>query len=187
MVTDSEPHAAGYYDFLHPIAKNVPLEMRPYRQWVCWIAAPDPSRLKPAKILISPVKRFAASVNKFESWGTFESAVDCCKSFWGKPITVKTGGQERTGPLSGIGFVLTRNDPFTGVDLDACVDNLDVVAPWAMEIVNEFSSYTEYSPSNTGLRIFAKGKLPKPGIKRPGAEVYFEGRYLTITGHVFQG
>ena len=55
-------------------------------------------------------------------------------------------------------------------------------------------TYTEYSPSGTGLRCLVRGDLPGPykhkvtglGPDRHGVlEVYEENRYLTITGDIY--
>jgi hypothetical protein len=45
-----------------------------------------------------------------------------------------------------------------------------------------FNSYTEVSPSGTGLRIFAQGKLSGEGRKRGPIELYDQKRFLTVTG-----
>jgi putative DNA primase/helicase len=49
------------------------------------------------------------------------------------------------------------------------------------------SSYTEISPSKTGLHIFVKGKLPDQGRKRDRIEMYDSGRYFTMTGKHLEG
>ena len=42
-----------------------------------------------------------------------------------------------------------------GVDLDTCRDpNTGDVAPWAQEVVDRFNTYTEISPSQTGVKLF---------------------------------
>src|SRR5262249_15610356 len=91
---------------------------------------------------------------------------------------------------SGVGFVVTPDDPFTGIDLDDCRDpETGTLAPWAAEIVDLFRSYTEASPSGTGVRIWIVGTLigllpdGKQGGKRGGIEAYSGGKYLTVTGH----
>ena len=52
----------------------------------------------------------------------------------------------------------------------------------AWDIIRALDSYTEISPSGTGIRIFARGKLPPGGRKRGRFEMYETGRYLTVTG-----
>ena len=72
--------------------------------------------------------------------------------------------------------------PFTGIDLDGCVDpQTGEVAAWAMEIVRYFDSYTEVSVTGTGLHIIIEGEIPN---RRKGEiEVYSSKRFFTVTGH----
>ena len=92
------------------------------------------------------------------------------------------------------GFVLNGDD-LGGIDLDACRNpETGELTPWAMEIVTDFNSYTEISPSGTGVKIFARGApdaisnnvLAMPGEpisgKRPQIEAYITKRYFTVTG-----
>lgn len=65
------------------------------------------------------------------------------------------------------------------MDLDDAVVN-GVLTPFARNIVNKCRSYTEYSPSKTGLHIYLRGKLEN-AIKTPTFEAYQNGRYLTVT------
>ena len=75
--------------------------------------------------------------------------------------------------FDGIGFVLTDTDDIVGVDLDHCRDLEDgVVEPWAMDIIEQLDSYAEVSPSGTGIRVIAKGKLPPKGRKKGNFEIY---------------
>jgi hypothetical protein len=88
------------------------------------------------------------------------------------------------GGFAGLGFVVTEEDGFVGVDLDHCRDpHTGAIEPWAQEIVDTIQSYTEVTPSGTGLRIFVRGKLRPHGRKRGNFEIYESGRYLTVTGH----
>ena len=79
-----------------------------------------------------------------------------------------------------------------GVDLDKCVNvETGEIAEWAILVVCAFNSYTERSPSGTGLRILFNAKLPGPGLNRTvrgmHVEIYDGGRYLTLTGHHIDG
>ena len=61
---------------------------------------------------------------------------------------------------SGIGLVLTEEDPYTGVDLDNCVNRkTGKVKPWAQEIIDYFDSYTEISPSGKRAIFEARGDI----------------------------
>lgn len=85
-----------------------------------------------------------------------------------------------TAPTPSASF-FTREDPFTGIDLDACLDpNTGEVTPRAAEIVKLLDSYTEISPSGRGLHIIVRGK-PRIEQQRAGqAEIYGWGHYLTF-------
>jgi len=54
-----------------------------------------------------------------------------------------------------------------------------------MDIIHKMNSYSEFSPSGEGIRIFVKGTLPDgvTGRKKGNIEIYQAVRYLTVTGH----
>ena len=100
-----------------------------------------------------------------------------------------------SGKDGGIGFILDVSDDIGGIDLDGCRDpQTGVLTDWALSIVKGFGSYTEVSPSGTGVKIFAAGCPPKispnvlamPGEpiqgKSPAIEIYTSGRYFAVTG-----
>ena len=84
------------------------------------------------------------------------------------------------------------------VDLDGChnPDSGDI-EPEADSIIDRCDSYTEVSPSGTGIRIFLRGKLPanrkrqapwkRDGIDKAEIEVAGSGKYMTVTGHHIEG
>lgn len=85
-----------------------------------------------------------------------------------------------------------RNDRLGGIDLDRCRDpETGKIEPWAEEIIQEFRTYGEGSPSRTGVKLFFlyEGNPDKiKAVKRPdgkahppGIEPYFEGRYFAVT------
>ncbi|MDY7001622.1 MAG: phage/plasmid primase, P4 family, partial [Thermodesulfobacteriota bacterium] len=85
--------------------------------------------------------------------------------------------------FSGIGFMLSTDNDIAGLDIDHCRDaESKKIEPWALEIVDELNTYTEVSPSGTGLRAFFHGGLPPRGRKKGNVELYDTGRYLTVTG-----
>src|SRR5205085_10179502 len=120
--------------------------------------------------------RSGSSTNP-KSWATFDEAIQA---------------YER-GRYHGIGFYFGNG--FAGIDLDACRDlETGEVAWWALEIVAEVESYTETSPSETGLHIFCKGCLPQDeekGLNRivdgHRIEMYSRARFFTFTGNVLAG
>lgn len=63
--------------------------------------------------------------------------------------------------LDRIGYVFAADDPFVGADLDDCRDpETGKLAEWAQDIVRQLNSYTETSPSGTGVHVITRGTLP---------------------------
>jgi len=94
------------------------------------------------------------------------------------------------GCVIGLGFVLSEDDPFCAIDLDDCRNKLTgVITPEAQAIIDRFNSYTEISPSGTGVKIYFKGKKPGPKCKHTalGIEIYERGRFLAVTGDLLPG
>ena len=100
------------------------------------------------------------------------------------------------GGCDGVGFVLTEDDSFVGIDLDDCVSD-GIVRPWREDQrsnkhwskdapdptdIRRKMSYCELSPSAGGLRLLVRGDTSK-STKNGDFECYSHSRYLTITGH----
>src|SRR5690242_1808095 len=86
----------------------------------------------------NPRTHYPAQVDNPRTWGTLNQALAALA----------------TGYFHGIGFVLTANDPFTGIDLDHCIEKNGTIAAWAREIIGKLNTYTELSPSEKGIRMF---------------------------------
>jgi predicted P-loop ATPase len=92
----------------------------------------------------------------------------------------------------GLGFAF-QDSGIVFVDFDH-VRNLETgeIAVWAAEIISSLGSYTEVSPSGTGVHVYTLGKLPGKGLSRKFSdgsafEMYDKGRYATVTGHPLVG
>jgi putative DNA primase/helicase len=82
--------------------------------------------------------------------------------------------------FNGLGFYV--ESPFIVIDIDACVEkNSGAVADYASDIIREVGSFSELSPSGTGVHIWAKGDKPGAACRR-GIEIYSTKRFLTVTG-----
>lgn len=80
----------------------------------------------------------------------------------------------------GLGRVITS--PYAGVDLDKCRNpETGWITPWARQIAERLDSYTEVSPSLTGIKIWVRAKLAH-SQKRAGLEIYRGAQYFTTTG-----
>ncbi|QLC35648.1 hypothetical protein EFA46_015420 (plasmid) [Halarchaeum sp. CBA1220] len=83
----------------------------------------------------------------------------------------------------GLGFVFTDDVSITGVDLDKCRDpETGALEEWALDIIDRLDSYTEVSPSGTGVHILVGGELTAGGNRRGRVEMYDSDRYFTVTG-----
>ncbi|SOB56958.1 conserved protein of unknown function [Pseudodesulfovibrio profundus] len=147
---------------------SIPDELRSADSWIVWKAKPN-GEGKIGKIPYSPRTEKRVNATIPASGCSFEEA---SKAY-------------RNGKYAGLGIVMGVVKNLVGIDLDNCVSADGVVEPWAQEIVDALATYTEFSPSGKGLRIFGYGKLP-PGPRRKGTiEMYEEKRFLTVTGDVY--
>lgn len=156
--------------------KHIPRCLIQRKQWVLYKLRWNQKRGKYDKVPFQPSGSHASSTNS-KTWTTFDHAK---ASF------------ELLGEFYGLGIVLTKCDPFCGLDLDDCVDPENrEITPWARTLLDKISkAYIEYSPSGRGLRAFFRGTLP-PGRRRLKVEsgtleIYDDGRFLTVTGNVYQ-
>ncbi len=133
---------------------------------------------------VNPNNLYGANSTDPSTWGTFEQAV----SVIGRKCIV--GNDD--GTVEGIGFVFSP--PYCGIDIDHCIDSeTGEINSKALDIVAEMNSYTERSPSGTGIHIIYKGEVHSEWKKKQGnalgentdIEMYQTGRYFTVTGDVF--
>src|SRR5215212_3126125 len=144
--------------------------IRDLRQWVCWRSEERDGKL--TKIPYSPLTGRRASSTDPESWGGYPEAVRAC----------------RERGYDGIGFTFTKDDPFCGVDIDRCLNAATgEIEPWAREIIEELDSYTEISPSGTGVHVLLSAVLPEGRNRKGRIEIYDRGRYFTVSGRHLEG
>jgi primase-polymerase (primpol)-like protein len=143
---------------------NIPVELKQLPRWLMWrYEFQDGKWKKP------PVNRDGQRVDGTnpENWWFFEAA----KRWY------------ELGHVDGIGFAFTTDDGLVGVDLDDVRNPVTgELVPWAAEIVQDFATYSEVSPSQTGVKLIAKGKLPR-NVPRPPIELYHQAHYFALTGH----
>lgn len=156
-------------NWIVPKPDKIPASLRERRQWVVWRAVVRHGKL--TKVPFT-ARGGTASTTSPSTWSSFEEV-------W---------RAYRDGSYEGIGYVFIAADPFAGIDLDKCRDaTTGALEPWANEIVQKLGSYTEVSPSGTGLHVIVQATLP-PGRRRKGRiEMYDSGRYFAMTGVVVAG
>jgi AAA domain len=146
-------------------APSIPLELEALPHWLLWKFEDRDGKATKVPYQASGRK---AKADDPATWATFEDASAAASRF------------------DGIGFVLTSEDEFCAIDLDACIIN-GVVSATAQRLVDNFQSYTEVSPSGRGLHIWIRGSLPAGGRRKGSVEIYDRLRYLTVTGQRLEG
>lgn len=165
----------NYPPILPPCVEGIPAELKALDQWVCWKLETRAGDPKPTKIPYDPRTGDKAKAGHPETWASFNDA-----------LATYEASQSWTRPYSGIGFQLHDTDTFFAGDLDGCIDaEAGEVAGWASTIIEQVSTYTEYSPSGVGLRFFGIGVLPPEGNRKGPVEMYDRLRYVTVTGRRF--
>lgn len=158
---------------------KIPQALKNRRQWVLWKIV-GRGNDKPTKVPLT-VSGSPASSTDPNTWTDFETAA-------------------AAAPVN-IGFVFSAEDPFCGIDLDGCRNSeTGEIASWAKSWIVKFNSYSEVSPSRTGVKIWVVGKWPlesgkkrelqEPIIvsdKKPAVEAYDHARYFAVTGMRLSG
>ena len=152
---------------------NIPLELRQLPNWVV-----RASSSKTPKIPFNPISGRAAEANDPSTWASFDEATAAIGKL-----------RLRDSVADGVGCEITP--PYTGVDIDDCVIEGKLTVQ-AEKIIIELDSYAEFSPSGTGVHIWARGRLPSGHNKKTfsdpksagmkAIELYDHDRYLTVTG-----
>src|SRR5829696_653725 len=146
------------------------LNMRDLRQWLVWRLEERNGEL--TKVPYTPRTGQRADSTAPDTWDGYEEAVSACKDH----------------SYAGIGFVFTPEDDLCGVDLDRCLDpETGEIEGWVQEVIGELNSYTEISPSGTGVHILVRGELPAGRNRKGRFEAYDRGRYFTVTGKHLAG
>jgi len=151
------------HDLVDRIRSNVPEELQDRRQWCLWKIGGD------RKIPLSPWGGYASCTDP-KTWGTFDQAEE---------VFLKNANVCR-------GFNLAMGDGLAGMDLDDVVTG-GTVSPLMTLFLNHLGSYTEFSPSGTGLHSFFLCDREHENRKTHAVELYFQAHFLSVTGDVFEG
>lgn len=93
--------------------------------------------------------------------------------------------------LPNIGIVFTPDQLLLGIDIDHCLEGNEIVHPEKEKIeefIKQANTYTEISPSNTGLHLYLSLTEPLQLVQHKKApfEIYTSGRYFTVTNNSYQ-
>jgi hypothetical protein len=180
---------------------GVPSYLADQPRWVLWRLEPafeDGKLIRWTKPPISLLTSKKCDVTQPTAWASFTSVV--------KALSVSKA-------WDGGGIVLGANEQgevLIGLDLDQCLDENGDALPWAMDFLTALGSYAEYSPGGNGVKCYARlpmdllsevqrllelsekgpqartrsfGDKTEDMAHAPGAQLFFAGRYFTVTGH----
>ena len=176
-------------------ANTITLEqLRQVKRWVAW-QKQDRGKGKPTKVPYDPKNGRLARSDDPSTWGTREQAEEWAKKL---PMPYGVGGVGLMfGPLDGVAL--------GGVDLDSCRNKeTGSLEEWASEVLTEFETYAEISPSQEGVKAFfsydperlkdivsamgsesGKQWKRKGGDHPQGIELYINKRYFAVTDQLF--
>ena len=160
-------------------------------RWVAWQTEQRAAGSKPTKIPYAPQTGRKAKADDPATWGTRVQAearaAKLPKPFGSGGVGIELGD---LGDGHSIG----------GIDLDTCRDSDGTLASWAAEVIERFGSYTETSPSGSGVKLFfvyttadlpalrsATGNEHGKTFKRaggehpPAIELHISNRYFAVT------
>lgn len=154
------------------ISKNIPKELKQLNQWVNWkyVSKGDGEFTKP------PTNGHGQRADHQAISLSFEEAYS----------------NHKQRDFLGCGVSLRDSDGICGIDIDKIFDEsgkwLEEYT-WLKDLINKFpKNYIEISPSGKGLRIFGGGNLKTYGSRKGcPIEAYTTGRYLTVTGNLYNG
>lgn len=160
--------------------KDLPQELKFNALWCCW------KLTEKGKI---PFNVSTGQGAKSNDPSTFVSYPVLLKHIH-KYLSIDDNGKQ----IGGVGLGIFRG--YSAVDIDHCVDNDGNISEMARDIIDYCNSYTEYSPSRTGIRIIFKTqtKIDKSQYyinnANLGLEIYISdmtNKFVTITGNKISG
>jgi hypothetical protein len=159
--------------WLPVLPDSIPQALRDRDHWVLWRAEQRNPGKKPDKVpyQIASPRAHASSTNP-RTWGCFADAVDAqaCPAL----------------AADGIAYVLAQEDGITVLDLDRVYVDEQLDPRAAKLLARCGRSFTERSPSGTGLHIWVRGVVPVALVGLQ-IEVYSTARVMAMTGHRWPG
>lgn len=156
----------------NPTFENIPAELRQPPLWLQYYLSPDPKKpdKKPRK---HPCVKYATPEDRVANLRSLDYLLE-------NRQLPKGGGHQR---------YVQPNEGFVFIDLDHARDEKTGDAkPWAAEIIESLSTYTEVSASGTGFHLVARGTLPEDFKLDPNPIEIYSGhipnKLIAMTGDV---
>ncbi len=177
---------------------NIPIKLKRLILWVEWAYVWKDGRW--TKLPFQPVT--ASDKYRAKTGWSLYAAKSNDPSTWSDYETVAEFHEQHPTLTDGIGVMLQEG--LLGTDLDKCRDKTtSEITEWGLDLVRRGDSYTDVSPSATGLKMFMMADLEAvrslPEFQRQKrlrkqvsygtgrVEVYDKSsnRFFTVTGHRF--
>lgn len=159
----------------------IPHELRQRPQWLVWRFEknPNPEKTKPLKVpyYTNGIKRHGVQGGEQDR-----------RRLVTLDVALRVLGTKSANPYTGIGFAFLPGDGLTGIDIDKCIDiDTGEFSDMALRTIDGCASYTEYSPSGTGVHIIVAGETETFKSDLIGLEVFSGSQFFTFTGRQYAG
>jgi primase/DNA polymerase family protein/uncharacterized protein DUF3987 len=141
--------------------ETVPAELKQERRWLVYRLVWNAERGKNDKKPFNPLTGQVANDSRLGI--SFEEALAHVQGY------------------DGLGFYV--EPPYLCIDIDGCRNpETGEIEFKALNLIRGLDTYTEASPSGSGVHIWAKGVKPGPVCRKGKIEIYDTGRFMTFTG-----
>ena len=132
---------------MQDLLKYIPEELKLNALWCCWKYI----RNEDGDLIKKPFNVLNGYGAKSNDKKTFVSYPTMCRYL--NDYLVVAGAKVLGG--AGLGIF----NGYSAIDIDHCVDDTGIISNLAQELIKFCGSYTEYSPSGTGIRIIFKSSV----------------------------
>jgi putative DNA primase/helicase len=165
------------------LLKNIPEELKLEALWCCWKYVKN----QDGDLVKKPFNVLTGYGARSNDRTTFVSYPTMCRYLdnYISEVDNKIQGGAGLGIFNG----------FSAIDIDHCINNGEI-SQMAQELINFCDSYTELSPSGTGIRIIFKSSVRFDKNKyyinnsKLGLEIYISdntNKFVSITGNKLSG
>lgn len=160
--------------------KDLPQELKFNALWCCW------KLTEKGKVPFNVLTGQGAKSNDSSTFVSYPVLLQHIHKY----LKIDDNGKQ----LGGVGLGIFRG--YSAVDIDHCVDEHGNISEMAKDIIDYCQSYTEYSPSKTGIRIIFKTNVQIDKSQyyinnsNIGLEIYISdmtNKFVTITGNKLSG
>jgi len=167
-------------------SEKIPEFMKSRDQWIVWrwdFRNNVDGEIISTKLPLQINGKRASSTDP-ETWSSYDEAYEA---------------YQNNTQYAGVGYIISKDDGIVGIDFDNCLqvseDGVPTFNTDILGLIESYNSYTEASPSQTGLKMLGLGEIPK-SVLNSGAgsgfkvnnyledidiEVYQHSRFFTIT------